>query len=79
MVPDRANHPKRMVGKVFGAMKNAGRFAAAVDTRERERVINKCPDCLTGKLTHDITSGLDQCENRTKCGYGWNDRKEESK
>lgn len=32
IVPDRANHPKRMVGKVVGAMKNAGRFAAASAT-----------------------------------------------
>ena len=39
--------------------------------------MNKCPDCLVGELTHDIASGLDQCDNRIKCGYGWNDREYE--
>lgn len=31
-----------------------------------------CPDC--GKITIlNLSSGLDQCEDRSGCGYGWFD------
>jgi hypothetical protein len=40
--------------------------------------MSKCPDCLTGELTYDKESKLDQCENRIVCGYGWYDKEDDN-